>query len=227
VELLERSAHVAPDADGRAVLGPVGAGEYELVLSVGTGRYQTRAVLRKPVSLSAGENAVRVAMPRLHELVVAGKEGEEFFLTQQESDNRFYESATCGEDGKARFEKLPAGKYMLQKVGELGPMDVTVPCGEVVFKPTEYNALRVTVTNADGALAEAGFRDGDLVIALDGKEFRDTRQMQLLFAASIAKDEVAMTVVRGGRRVEITVNMREMMTTAGADAGGNMEPAVR
>ena len=104
----------------------------------------------------------------------------------------------------------------------------TVPSGAVVFKETSYNALKVSVTDQEGELAKAGLADGDLVVAVNGKEFEGAMQMQMMLSGAMARGEDArLTIQRGGRTLEVTVNLKKIMMGGGGKAGGSVRPAVR
>ncbi len=107
-----------------------------------------------------------------------------------------------------------------------GVMTVRVPGPpEVMFTPEPVNAIRVGITDPAGYLGRSGFRDGDLIIALEGTEFEGTRQIQLLFATNESKEQCTFTVLRGGERLEISANMRKLRPDA--ELGGDLEPATR
>jgi hypothetical protein len=217
----------APDAEGRAVLGPVESGDYDVVLFVRCGRHQSIGAVKKPVSLPAGESEATLAIPPLHELVIAGNKGEQYHITADENfGGWFYESRTCGDDGRATFGPLPAGRYTLRADGKPGDMTVSVPCGEVTYRASEYNALKVSIQDPDGALAKAGLQDGDLVVAVNGTEFKGAAQMQLLFAGAMGRGDAKLTLVRGSRTVELTINLKDVMQ-GGVKPGGSVRPVAR
>ena len=70
--------------------------------------------------------------------------------------------------GKAVFTRIPSGAYELRcwSSGQ-GAMKVNIPADSVVkFEPTKVNAMRIDVSDPSGALAQAGFLDGDFLIPL-------------------------------------------------------------
>ena len=219
----------APDGDGRAVLGPVESGDYELVIHVRIGRHQTMPAVRRPVTLTAGESDLTLPMPVLHELVVLGAKGTNCTLrTDREAGFWFHQSQRCGDDGRATFGPLPAGTYTLQQSGEQGEMTVKVPCGEVAFRASEYNALKVSIHDANGMLARAGLADGDLIVGIAGQSFSGRAQMQMLFAAAMMRGEdTTLTIVRGGRTLELTVDLKGAMQNPDGGPGGSVRPTVR
>ncbi|MEM8885047.1 MAG: hypothetical protein AAGD14_13325 [Planctomycetota bacterium] len=216
------------DAEGKVTLGPVEVGAYELILVAQAGRHSGVTAASRPVTLAAGNNEASIAIPALHELVVRGKQGERYTLRAAKSEAiRFWDNKRCGEDGRAVFGPLPAGEYELSRQGDAGPMTVSVPAGEVTFKATEYNAMRVSIRDAEGTMAKAGLADGDLIVGVDGVEFTGMRQMQMLLGGAMMKGEVTLNLLRGRRRIELDVNLREAMRDPDARPGGTFRPATR
>ena len=115
-------------------------------------------------------------------------------------------------DGKATFKRLPAGRYRLTASGSQGEMEVLVPGQAVVtWTPVEMSAMRARVTDSDGAIAQAGFMDGDLVIGVDGEEFTEQKRMYALWSLARTSKNTTVTVLRGGKRITITADLRKMI----------------
>jgi hypothetical protein len=73
---------------------------------------------------------------------------------------------------RATLPLLPPGEYVVQ-VGER-VMTLRVPAAGVVrFVPDPHNALRVVVTDPEGAFARARLETGDVVLGANGKTFRE------------------------------------------------------
>ena len=96
---------------------------------------------------------------------------------------------------------------------------------DVTFEARAINALRVNIVDASGWLARNGFKDGDLIVAINGKEFTDEKGMSRAWAGAMANETVEFTVQRGGGSVKITANSEEFMD--GVNHGGHMEPVAR
>ena len=96
----------------------------------------------------------------------------------------------------------------------------------VTFEPKPINALRVTVRDPQGALAQAGFRPGDLIIGIEGVEFTDEMHMQELLLGAMSKGPVKALVLRDGGRLEIPMDIKKMFGKDG-NGGGEFEPAGR
>ncbi len=218
------------DGDGRKRFGPVEPGEYMLHLQVRHKRHQHRVIHEERVQVGTGENAVTVPLPAVYTLTVRMPEGREKMRIQiQKSGGGMYDNGTPDESGTLVFETLGAGEYKLTSWGgpNGGQMTVRVPeTLEVTFEPEEINALEVKITSAEGKLAQAGLEDGDLVVGIDGTEFESMLQMQTLFVTAMSKgSESTLMVDRGGRRLEVKLNVQAMQDPNGI--GGNMEPASR
>jgi hypothetical protein len=217
-----------PTADGTLELGPTEPGEYEVVVHAGKARYGNLRASATPVSLRSGENEVTVAMPRLHPLVVevpGGKAGETIRLRNELAGGWSVTSGKLDEQGRVDFELLPEGRYKISRDGS--EMSVTIPGpGHVVFKPQVQNAILIKVTDTAGKIAKAGFMDGDLVIGINGQEFSNMLQMQMLFAGAATKEQSTLILLRGGRRVELTVDLRGLMQ-GGGNRGGSFDTTSR
>ncbi|MCI0652346.1 MAG: hypothetical protein L0Z55_10730, partial [Planctomycetes bacterium] len=218
-------------ADGTATLGPVEAGSYDLILSVQSDGYWGVECARVAVSLSAGANTASIAMPPLHAVTMLFEDGDtrgNVRVQRVGAPQHEQRHVNLGKDGRVTIRHLLAGEYTVTRWGGKaeGMMTVRVPdSAEVVFAPTPVNAMRVTIADAAGQLARAGFEDGDLIVAIEGAEFEGTRQLQLLFMSNMAKEQCKFAVLRGSERIEVTANMREL--ERGSQMGDSMEPATR
>jgi len=214
------SSHL-PDGDGKVTLGPVEPGEYELLLLVRAGRHGRATAARRKIIVRAGKNTESLAIPPLYRFTVTGADAGSHMRLKSDG---FRLSDNVGKKGEITFGPLPAGRYQIS--GQMGgTMTVTLPgTRRVAWNPEEVNALRVEIRDTDGEMARAGFIDGDIVVGIDGKEFKGMQQMQMLFAGAMAKDEVIFKIVRGNTRVELVIKVKEMMKGGG---GGNMEPIRR
>jgi len=219
----EREAAI--DAKGRAVFPALDPGDYEVSLQIGS-RWSGRSLSRTRVTVASGENAVEIAIPSVHTLTVRCPEMRQGQRIELRQKRGLSFEAHVGEDGRAVFENVPAGDYLLQEPRGKN-MEVSIPAQrEVEFRPGEPNALRVSIRDARGLLAKLGLRDGDLVIGLDGKEFTGTANMQLLLMAGAAKESTTLLLIRGGKRVELSADLRPFLEEV-EDHGGELDPATR
>jgi len=192
-----------------------------------------RQIDRVEVSISAGQNFATVAIPALYSFEVIyldGKEGTTFGLSRIAGDDDDFRGgyrADLDAKGVARFVDIPAGDYTLSSwSGRRRQMEIRVPCKTIEFVPVVLNALLFELEDETGDLGRLGFRNGDLVIGIDGEEFDGEPSMSLfgpLYAAKSAK--VSFLIERGGDRLEIEVT--------GADIGdwqslgGRLKPTSR
>jgi hypothetical protein len=221
-----QAANKAPDGTGALTLGPVEAGEYDLVTYVSQERFERVVAERRAVTLRPGENRMSVALPRLYPLTILADPGTQLLLSRVDDPESGRLGRKCDSDGRASFPALAAGRYQVLSWGPGGgQMEVTLPGpAEVAFKPGRIDALRVTITDPDGTIGKAGFQNGDVVIAIDGKEFENLAALQMLMAIAMNKEKASFTVLRGGRQLELTVTIKDMMR---GNQGGRLDPAKR
>jgi hypothetical protein len=213
----------APGEDGRISFGPLEPGEYDLTLFAGSGeRWTSVPAWTRRVTLGAGRNALTLPMPRLFMLSVADPEGRPETLTFVMEGQGNDLPVRVDEAGRAAFGPLPEGRYQLRR-GD-GMMRITLPGpSDVVFHPQPYNALRMTVADPDGLWARAGFADGDLIVAIDGKELESADDIRAAIAAAPAK-VVTFAVLRGGRRIEVQASAKDVVR---GDMGGSLDWTTR
>jgi len=218
----------AISAQGVKKFGPVPPGDYSLAVRVV--REGRRGVTAEtiPLTLKSGGNAETVRIPKLHTLTVITEDlPEDTRLTiRARRGGRFDFDGKRPENGRVVFEDLPAGEYVVQTHEDIQMMFVRVPGRSVVrFEPVTLNALEVSVRDPDGGLAKAGLREGDLVIGVNGEEFEDMIHMQSLLMRSARGGDAKLIVLRGARRLEVTLDL--MKTMRGGDRGGDLDPATR
>ena len=210
--------------DGKQTFGPLAPGEYEIVMGIQAERGNSVAAGRTPVTIRAGENRQTVQIPKLYSLTVIVPDGDEsarISLSPAQSTpyGRSGRSQNA-EGGEVRFEDLPAGEYVIngRTTAGRGTMNVVVPGQAVVrFVPELKNAMLVKLSDANGAAGKAGFRDGDLIVGVDGVEFQNEEHMQSLIRAAWAAEGAKFDVLRGRQRISIAAN-RDLIRGVGMDA---------
>src|SRR5690606_35791685 len=110
------------------------------------------------VTLVSGENTIRVMAPVVGDVTVIdpdAKEGSEMRLQWTE--------ARAGAGGVFVWKGVPEGEYEIrQSYGRYKSMKITVNGTTTLnFSPIQFNAMKVKITDTNGVLAKAGFRDGD------------------------------------------------------------------
>lgn len=201
------------DAAGRALFSGKQPGAYVLHVFEGDGRHgRATPLITEDVVLRPGSNAMTVALPTLHDVALhapKGREGQRFWMRRDDSDGsgapRTDRNGRLGEDLRCTFEGVPAGRYLVGTWGRSGnqQMTVDVPGGEVVWDPQEPDCLRASPVTAGSAAHEAGLRDGDLVIAIDGKDV-DARRGVSVLPIRLMNETLQLTVVRDGRTLNVT-----------------------
>lgn len=208
-------------ANGTLTLGPTEAGEYELRLYVQVGRHSRLRVSATPITLSAGDNTATVAAPRLYALtiVVADGRGQVQIAPDPRGAGSFHAYQSLGKTGRVTFQNLVAGRYKVTNGDEEMVVDLRAT-QTVTFEAQTINAMRVTVTDPRGAFATAGLVHGDLIIGVDGTEFKNRRHMMIMIMAS-GKEPITLNILRGGRRIDLTVNVQSLR------GGGRLDGTTR
>jgi hypothetical protein len=215
------------DDEGRQSFGPLSPGDYEIRIHVRLPSHGSFSIVRVPISLGPGEAEKTVALPRLYTLTVLTDAPKASFRIQSEGDSRLSIWSLEAKDGKAVVRGVPAGTYLVQgQNGAEGQMRVRIPGQETVrFEGRPINALKVTITDPEGALARAGFRDGDVVVGVNGELFENQTDMQLKLMKALA-GTAKLLVQRGGGRIEISVELGPLFRGRG-EQGARMEPVAR
>ncbi len=220
------------DREGTIELGPVEAGPSRLVLYVLMHNHDYE-IARHDVHLRPGTQELTLPLPALHPLAVRApslRAGTSLVLERGGGSWMSVTRRVRG-DGIAAFALLPAGRYTLrQEDVHEAAMEVTVPhAGEVAFEPRRpaFDAIRVSVSEREGLLGRAGFMHNDLIVAINGTEFRGQGQMQLLAVkAAATPGTTTLTVERAGRRLLVKLDLQAVLA-AGESAGGGFEAATR
>jgi hypothetical protein len=185
----------------------------------------SRGVKSMPLTLGSGRDVVTLEVPPLHHLTILtdGLPGEaKVGLRAQGGDANIWISPKTPEDGRVRFDRLPAGRYMVWAQGEGERQEMVVAlCGptSVRFAPQAMNALLVDIHDLDGHLSRAGLKDGDLIVKIDGEEIVNRDQGRGLLTVGRSKESVKLTVLRGRSSLEIPIDLRR---TRGEQAGGRL-----
>lgn len=186
------------------------------------------------VQLEAGaQRAVGVSLPGIGSLtVIVPKDdaGMHMSLTGGEGGGKrsLHSFQRADDSGRVTFGTLPDGEYMITS-GDRGsgmPVRVAGPT-EVRYTPRAARGLLVSIHQADGPLAKAGFRDGDIIVNVDGKELKDLGEnMGMAMMSLMGSRECPLIVERGGRRVELTINGRQLQRSGrrGSGIGGDVNP---
>jgi hypothetical protein len=193
----------------------------------GPNRWDRRLLSELAVTVVAGENRVAVAVPTLYSLTVetSGTGEPELVLERTEA-----QLGTVGgrrdANGRVVFEDLAAGEYVLENGADGGRMYVSIPVSGVLrFAPKSADALAVSIEDDHGRMHQAGFEEGDLVIAVDGKDPADATALRTALSAALARKRVAISLLRDGKRIELTVDGTALANPF--ELGATLSPASR
>jgi len=225
-----RGGRNALSAEGVQKFGPLVPGEYDVNMSINSGGRSTTGATERVV-LRSGENKANVAIPSLYSLTVTvdGAADRSRLSLRSRSRGPGYRSHSARtKDGRAAFEGLQAGVYVLSGSGSLsGQMEVVVPGQSVVrYAPRPITAYRVSITDPEGGFARAGLRDGDVVVGIDGVEFKDQAQMSALLTLARTNKGSTLSVIRGRSSLTVTIDLSKT-GTGGSKAGGRLDRSAR
>jgi hypothetical protein len=220
------------DAAGTAKFPPVKPGRYEVVLRLArsegrnelqSARWNGAEVARIPLTLAPGETSVTVPLQTLADLTVTF-EGDAPDLKRVGADGvPRHLRGNRGEGGEHEsvFKDLAAGRYLL--ADRAGEMWVDVPAsGPIAFRPNPFNAYFLEVTDK-GYVRDLGLKTGDLVVAIDGVEFKDKKGMDAALAGAMTRESAKITIQRDGVRFDVTADPRKFE----GDDGSFYQPLAR
>ncbi len=229
-------AWLAPDSEGRCHFNALEPGPREVVLLMQTPHGQS-AVARVPLTLHSGANTATLPIPALYRLTVAvDGAAQGTYAMLRDAGSQPWSGGNwvvLDASGRAAFEKVAAGKYVVQVwggSGDGGSMTISVPAESVVkFKPDAQDAMQVQVSDPEGALGAAGLETGDLVVAVDGAGFKSQAEFVARLTAALQKAEVTLSVLRGGapREAKIAPSALVVGLAGGGKLGGSLTATSR
>jgi hypothetical protein len=182
------------------------------------------------VELASGPRELSLPFPKLAELrLVAAKEFRgPFVLSPCDGDpadsDRTRRHGESDLEGIVKFVDVPPGRYVVRSSGN-DLMFLEAPQDALVrFAPAAVRALRVVIDDRSGPLARAGLATGDLVVAVDGREFADRHELDAI-QKNLKAATVTLTVERAGERFEVVIANEDLHGRPAA--GGRFEEAVR
>ncbi|MGD8869018.1 MAG: Do family serine endopeptidase [Gemmatimonadales bacterium] len=90
----------------------------------------------------------------------------------------------------------------------VGVSDVTAVDAEV-YKLDQVSGAEVNTVDEDSPAAEAGLEVGDVIVAVDGEPVPDATALTTRLAQHQPGDELTLSVIRDGRRIELTATLGE------------------
>jgi serine protease Do len=97
--------------------------------------------------------------------------------------------------------------------------EITTALAKAMGLTTTNGALVAHVQEGSPA-AKAGLRGRDVIVAVDGQQVDDYHRVRLRIASTPPGTTVRLTVLRGGRALEVPVTLGELPEEAGARVGG-------
>jgi hypothetical protein len=203
-----------PGARNIAMLSEVTAfprlqpGRYRVVLvTISKGDFgdSEYPLMEEWVDIRSGANRTTLQLPTLHSLTVVLPEGAgpmsrptlEFPSGQRE--------VLRINASRQRVGVFPAGSYILSDSGGRMRINLTSDL-EVTLDFSANNALEVRNIGEEGEAYDMGFREGDLVIAVDGEDPEDAQRLRELVNESLRNETTTWTVIRNGARVNLRLN---------------------
>jgi len=217
-------------ADEETVLGPVESGARTLFVQIDPESGPWIEFAMRRIDLVPGENRLTIEIPALHALHVHCPGLGRGSVVAQRLDMPLLNpaSASIGEDGRAAFAMLPAGRYLLHlNTGrEVGLVEADVPAKEEVrLEGRPADALRVVVTDPDGTLGALGLKNSDLIVAARGQELGESGLWELV-AEKTDGESIGIEILREGRRHRLHVRLADLRAFP-EEAGGELVPALR
>ncbi|MEM9381402.1 MAG: PDZ domain-containing protein [Planctomycetota bacterium] len=222
------------DAEGNARITGLQPGLYLVSLRKKSGRNRgwSTPVTWEQVTVRAGENEATFVAPTFHDLVIYAPDldkGTNFWLQRSEpgtASSQYFggNNTALDEDHKAYFKDVAAGEYIVQSWdGSQQTMKITVPSGEIQWEPDLINAFAVQSVEADKLGAAAGLQVGDVVVAVNGKEFEGNDFYQRLMLG-LKDGAVTLSLYRGSRAVDVSLGPAEKPENAWQEVGVNWTP---
>ena len=94
------------------------------------------------------------------------------------------------------------------------------------FDIAEARGAVVGGVQPDGPAADAGLKQGDVIVGMDGKQFADARELRLNIAAEPPGSTVNLAVIRSGDETTIPVTLGEFPDeNRGPESSSNAQPS--
>lgn len=230
------------DSKDEAVINNVATGQARVSLNgeIKTGRHMSSSwsLPINEVTIGTGEQVVSATIPALATLTIAFGEDKEDWPRHLQLSGRVQGSSSplsahvwlgdrvIKDDGTVEVGPLPFGEYSL--TGGMGGQSMKVNVRgdtRVTWEPESPNAIRVTISDPNGLFASMGFRDGDVIISIDGVSLGEGEEGSLMAFQRIfmSKRKATATVLRGSGQTEVEMNLSRMRR-ARSNPGGDFQP---
>lgn len=154
--------------------------------------------------LEPGNQQVTLTVPELHDVTIEFGSiyaSQHVYLDFPGLDHEVI--ALVGSDGRLELPRIPAGELQIRSdVFSIGVQSLIVDRDlSVPYQPKQANALRLVLPRRDHSVYSQGFRDGDLIIEVNGREFAQTIEQVTAWLHLGAKK--TLTVLRGDERLTL------------------------
>lgn len=229
----QRGQVKAVDSEGVASMGLLQPGDYELKLTAGANDgFNSPSIASQTVNVRPGKVILSIAAPSLSEVVVhvpEGKAGTQVGL-QKRSEGQvtagYFGNVPLDDQLRARFEGLAPGTYVVQLWGgeTQGQMEITVPCGEVVFTAQKINGFEVTQVTAGKMADEAGLKKGDIILAVNEHQVEGNGFLNR-FWVELGEGPSTVLISRGGGELNVELPKLEASANTWGAFGAYMTPS--
>lgn len=204
------------DAQGCAEFGPLQPGTYSLELCVeGRNDRQSPSICKREVIIQSGANALQMGVPQLYTVSVrihpvdksefdkrVGLNTDAKRANPTSESVHFTTQADVDAEGVAQFTNVPAGPYVIGHWAHnryvIKMIDVPRDL-DVTLNLDMCTAMRLHLYDKNADLAKLGFQDGDLLIGLEGREFKTAADVDNALRFLAAGESVAAMMQRGSK----------------------------
>jgi len=102
------------------------------------------------------------------------------------------------------------GKVTRSHLGVSGDAVLNAAGDKLISSGQRLYGLSITAVNANGPAAEAGLQIGDIIQAIDGRQFDTVQQALNMIAETAPNTNLALTVDRSGQQLTINAVTREL-----------------
>ncbi|MDX1391421.1 MAG: trypsin-like peptidase domain-containing protein [Rheinheimera sp.] len=102
------------------------------------------------------------------------------------------------------------GKVTRSHLGVSGDAVVNAAGDRLISSGQTLYGLSITAVNANGPAAEAGLREGDILLKIGGQQFSSVQQALNMIAETAPNSELALTIDRNGQLLNVTAVVREL-----------------
>jgi hypothetical protein len=221
------------DAEGRCTFSPLTPGDYWVRVSValaqhtpGGGDRVRMGVAAQRVRIHAGMPPLVLAAPAVHRVVVEPvgiRPGDSVTLRPADTNRGGDVRREFVPGTPVEFEHVPAGRYRAVVWDSGADVEFEVP-GQLHVRleareRAHIDAIKLTITDARGALARAGFRTGDLLIGVNDVMFTSRNEVAAIGFLLDGKRAVNWHVLRDGAALELASDWAWLHHGGGADVG--------